>query len=165
MGFLKNESINFYCLYVLTYSRLRVDLVCDCLERENVFFSNLPYSRPPLPDIEPRKKQRGAVGCKCTLTFHLLPAGVTVDASASWMLRSWHGDVYIKHTFAFSSFRGSYLRTPPPSPHSAQHFWLPPFLHFDPTTFSHNLLAPCVKLEPVASARHILYVTGRKMCP
>lgn len=54
------------------------------------FVPNLPYSRPPLPQIEPREKRRGAVGCKRVLTFLLLPAGVTVGASARWMLRRPH---------------------------------------------------------------------------
>lgn len=60
------------------------------------------------------------MGCKCVLTFLLLPAGVTVDASASWMLRRVHTHahtydirVYVCGVDASSTFRGSYLRIPP----------------------------------------------------
>lgn len=97
------------CNLFTSWSSVCVNLVCDCLERENVwvfffsyfylFFPNLPYSRPPLPQIVPREKRRGAMGCKCVLTFLLLPAGVTVDASASWMLRRVHTHTRIHMTF------------------------------------------------------------------
>lgn len=129
MGFLQKHSIHFYCLYVrLTYSRLAILFVSTSsvtvwsgkmfmiLFFSLFFFPYLPYSRPLLPQIEPREKQREAVGCKCVLTFLLLPAGVTVDASASWMLRRSHSYMYMKHMFALATFRGSYLRIPP-APH------------------------------------------------
>lgn len=94
------------CNLFTSWSSVCVNLVCDCLERDNVWFfsffflfPNLPYSRPPLPQIVPREKRRGAMGCKCVLTFLLLPAGVTVDASASWMLRRVHIHRRIHMTF------------------------------------------------------------------
>lgn len=141
------------CNLFTSWSSVCVNLVCDCLERENVlffffsyfylFFPKLPYSRPPLPQIVPREKRRGAMGCKCVLTFLLLPAGVTVDASASWMLRRVHTHrhtydirVYVCGVDASSTFRGSYLRIPPRANFAprAPSCLLP---SFDPTTFSH----------------------------
>lgn len=158
MGFLNTQPSHFYCLYVrVTYSRLGVLFVSTLsvtvwsgkmfgfffFSYFYLFFPILPYSRPPLPQIVPREKRRGAMGCKCVLTFLLLPAGVTVDASASWMLRRVHTHahtydirVYVCGVDASSTFRGSYLRIPPAPTFAprAPSCLLP---SFDPTTFSH----------------------------
>lgn len=80
----------------LTYSRLGVLFVSNlsvwsgktfgfCDFFFFLSFSNLPYSRPPLPQIVPREKRMGAIGCERVPTYLLLPAGVPVDASAPRM--------------------------------------------------------------------------------